>query len=190
MAGMMAPYNADGAFTFDTNMYRDTASKRGSKDEWTTVSFDYVIDESNVKDKISCLTIQTADSSKDIYIDNIRVEECATDVVFTHTSGADLGEGKSKPKLVIATDDSLKEITKGNYKLYASENGKLTFEKDVNTNGSIVAIMYSKDGKIIKANASKFVASVIPKATEYTIKVMTFDGEMKDIVTINPSDLK
>jgi hypothetical protein len=186
----MSPYNADSAFTFDTNMYRDTASKSISKDEWTKVTFDYMIDESNVKNNISCLTIQAAGSSKDIFIDNIRVEECATDVVFTHISGADVSAGKSKPKLVIATDDTLKEKAKGNYKIYVAENGKITFEKNEAQKGNIVVLVFDKNGKIVKANASKSVVSVISNNAEYTIKVMTFDGEMKDIVTINSSDLK
>ncbi|MBE7053652.1 MAG: hypothetical protein E7391_05185 [Ruminococcaceae bacterium] len=189
-AGLMASYNADSAFTYDTNMYRTTISKSAKANEWTTVTFDYVIDETNVKDNILCLTIQTSDSAKDICIDNIKVEESATDIVITHTSGSNLKEGKTKPKLVISTDDTLKEITKGNYKIKVSnEKGKITVIKDELQKGNVIVIALDKDGKIVKATAAESVTSIAIPDGEYSIKIVTFDGEIKDAITIKPIDL-
>lgn len=90
-------------YDYDARFYGTVNNTKAKKNEWTKVNFKYEITKGNVDGKIGMLTIATDDYAGNMYIDDILVCECSTDVEIVSKEGKNIAEGKFAPKLSITT---------------------------------------------------------------------------------------
>ncbi|MBE7053663.1 MAG: hypothetical protein E7391_05240 [Ruminococcaceae bacterium] len=156
-------------YDYDATYYGVSNKTTAKKNEWTKVNFKYEITKGNVDGKIGMLTIATSDYAGNMYIDDILVSECSTDVEIVSKEGKNIAEGKFAPKLAISsyTPDSSMPVRIKNVRYNSLAAAILDVPTDL-TKTEIILDTDIEIGEKISIDAGK---NVVLKLNGHTIDV-------------------